>query len=295
MNTILQKITEGASDAASLAKSVADSGLRSVNEVFQGVKIFGALSATSTEHVDYDETHYVLLPLLNKEQGYAIYTKRILPPDIGVTNSLPKARIFHVPDETGKELLEQELVAGIVRSKQDGSEGTSDIADILEQVAELIDRETNKISGGLVLVGGVAAIVNPLLGVSIIAKGLLPSMSAKASKVGAEYIGSKLRDRSKSVTASKLQRNASSEVKKLEPKVYANPIIRSLEAIASNPATEFDPAFDHRNWVDEFELTHYYGVTVEAIREIYQESENSLDLSIYQEVHCNWIKSFFEA
>ena len=101
---------------------------------------------------------------------------------------------------------------------------------------------------GLVLVGGVAAIVNLLLGVSIIAKGLLPSMSAKASKVGAEYVGKRLRDRSKSAAKSKLQRDASSEVKKLEPRVYANPIIRSLEAIATNPATEFDPAFDSRNW-----------------------------------------------
>lgn len=105
MNPLLKSLVNGASDANSFARSLAESGLRSVSEVFRGTKIYGALSATTVKAVEYDETHYVLVPLLGA-QRYAIYTKRILPQDAGVTNALPKARIFHVPDETGRERIE---------------------------------------------------------------------------------------------------------------------------------------------------------------------------------------------
>jgi len=294
LNTILKKLTDGASDVSALARSIAESGLRSVNEVFCGTKIFGALSVSSVEHLEYDETHYVLVPLLGKQRDFAIYTKRILPPETGATNSLPKARIFHVPDETGRELLERELIADIVSSRLDGDAGSSEFADTLEKVADQIDSETNKISGGLVLIGGAVAFVNPLLGVGIAAKGLLPSIGAKATKAGAEYVGSKLRGWNKSSATSKLQKNVSKEVRKLKPQIYSNPIVRSLDIIATTPETDLDPAFDRRNWVDGFESSHYYTVTTEAIREVYQEVLDSTDLEIYQKSHIHWIRSFIE-
>lgn len=295
MNSILKKLTDGASDASSLAHSIAESGLRSVGEVFQGTKIFGALSASSAENLSYDETHYVLVPLLGAQSDYAIYTKRVLPPDVGATNSLPKVRIFHVPDETGKELMEQELVASIVNDRRGHDIGSSELADTLERVADQIDSETNKISGGLLLIGGVAAFVNPLLGVGIAVKGLLPSIGAKASKAGAGYVGNKLRDWNKSSAISKLRKDASKEVRRLKPQIYTNPIIRSLEAITTNPETDLDPFFDHRNWVDEFESLHYYTVTSEAIQEVYQEAWGSLDLGAYQDSHIRWVRSFLDA
>jgi len=167
VNNLLKKLTDGASDAGTLARSIADSGLRSVNEVFRNMRIFGALSASSDENVEYDETHYVLVPLLGAQRKYAVYTKRILPPDTGVVNSLPKARIFHVPDETGREILERELIANIVNESLDFDAGSSEFADTLEKVADQIDSETSKISGGLMLIGGAVAFVNPVLGVGI--------------------------------------------------------------------------------------------------------------------------------
>jgi len=294
MDTILKKLMNGAADAGSLARSIAESGLRSVSEVFRGTKIFGALSASSVENVDYDETHYVLVPLLGMERNYAIYTKRVLPPGIGVTNSLPKARIFHVPDETGKELLEQELAASIVLDKEKDHVGSSELADTLEKLADKIDRETNKMSGGLLLIGGLVAVVNPLMGLSLVAKGLLPSVGAKASKVGAEYLGNKLRDWKKSSAMSRLQKDVSKEVQNLKPQIYSNPIVRSLEAIATNPSADFDPVFDRRNWIDEFQPTYYYVVTLEAIREVYKDVWDSLDLDVYQESHIHWIRSFLD-
>lgn len=292
MNDLLKRLADRASDAGALARSITASGVQSVSEVFGITRIFGALTATSAEQAEYDETHYILVPLLGVQRRYAVYTKRILPPDTGATNSLPKARIFHVPDETGRKLIEQELVENLVIERIDPKSSSSEFADTLEKVADQIDKETSKISGGLLLVGGAVACVNPVLGVGIAVNGLLPSIGAKASKASAEYVGGKLRNWNRSSSESKLRKSASEEVRRLKPTIYPNPILRSLDAIATNPRTDFDPAFDRRNWFDQFESFHYYTATAEAIHEVYQGWFESIDLGAYQASHIQWIRSF---
>ena len=295
MNNFLKNLSESASDARSFASKLMESGIHSVSEVFKDTKIYGALSTSSVEHLGVDETHYVLVPLLGGLQEYAIYSKRILPPDTGAINSLPKSRIFHVYDDSGKERLENELIASLVGKELRDDKGSSDLADALEKLADQIDSETNKISGGLVLIGGAVAMINPLLGVSIAAKSLLPSIGTKASKIGAEYVGGKLRKWNKSSEVSKLQKKVKKDVSKLKPRVYFNSILRSLEEIKGNPKTDFDPVCDRRNWVDTFESLHLYEVTQEAIREVYPEVLASEKMSDYQAAHLSWIKSLMQS
>lgn len=292
VNHLLKIIAEKASDTGALARSITDSGLQSVSEMFGSIRIFSAVAATSTDKAEQDETHYILVPLLGIPRRYAVYTKRILPPDTGTVNSLPKARIFHVPDGAGRTLLERELVEKMVIEQFDPQSGSSDFADALEKVADQIDSETEKISGGFLLIGGAVALLNPLLGLGIAVNGLLPAIGAKASKAGAEYVGNRMRDWNRSASESKLRKSAHEEVRKLKPTIYSNPILRSLDAIASNPQTDFDPAFDRRNWIDQFESYHYYTATVEAIREVYQGVMETMEPGVYQESHLNWIGTF---
>lgn len=292
MDKLLQKLVDSASDANNLAQSMIDSGINSVSEVFKGWKIFGSLTASTEENIEQDETHYILVPLLGTQQEYAIYTKRILPPDVDATNTLPKARIFHVPSDSGKKILEERLITDMVTDQQDSNAGSSDLADALERIADQIDKESNKLSGGMLLIGGAVAMVNPVVGISIAAKSLFPSISTKIGKIGAEFVGNKLRNRNQSQADSKLKKDVSKEVKKLKPTIYNNSIIRSIETIATHPETEFDPAFDHNNWADQFQPAHYYAVTAEAIREIYTDVFSKADLQSYQPSHIQWLRSF---
>ena len=294
MNEVLKKLSDGVEDAGAFVRDLAETGMKSVNETLNGTRVFGALSASTAEALECDETHYVLVPLLGERHDYAIYSKRILPEGIGPTNSLPKARIFHLPDESGRVIMEQQLITDLVQDRAGDDVSESEFADTLESLAEQIDKETNRISGGLVLMGGVICLVNPLLGVGIAAKALLPSVGTKVAKAGAGYVGGKLRKWNKSSAFSKLQKESTKEVKKLQPVIFTNPIIRSLEAIARDPGTEFDPAFDHRNWVDQFEFPHFYIVTREAIDEVYREHLSSIDLKSFQSSHLSWIRSFSE-
>jgi len=181
-----------------------------------------------------------------------------------------------------------------VRSKVGALSESSDLADSLDSLAERIDSETHKISGGFLLIGGVVALVNPLVGVGIAAKGLLPSIGTQFSKAGIGYLGDKLRKRNKNAVLSKTEKNASAEVKRLKPLVYTNSIIRSLDAIASNPDADFDPSFDSRNWSDNYDPSYYYTVTQEAITEVYKQEAGCIDLTKLERKYLSWIKSIIE-
>ena len=129
------------------------------------------------------------------------------------------------------------------------------------------------------------------MGIGIAAKSLLPSISTKASKAGAEFIGNKLRKWNKSSEVSKLKKDASQEIKQLKPIIYTNEIIRCLEAITNNPTDDFDPFLEQCTWPDQFEPAHYYPITQEAIQEIYSDKWASLDLGSTQTSHIEWVKS----
>jgi len=120
----------------------------------------------------------------------------------------------------------------------------------------------------------------------------LPSIGAKISKAGAEYVGSKMRRWNHASSESKLRKVVSKEVQRFKPTIFQNPILRSLDVIATNPQADFDPAFDRRNWADQFEKIYYYSATVEAVREVYQGVLETTDLRVYQKSHMDWIRTF---
>ncbi|GAA5496987.1 hypothetical protein Rhal01_03175 [Rubritalea halochordaticola] len=273
MNPVLKRVCDSATDAGTLAKSLAESGVKSVSEFFHGIRVFGAMSALTSAEVERDETHYLLVPVSGEEGGYAIYTKRILPPDVGVNNSLPKLRVFHIPDENARETMEHKLVADMVEETLGQADLQSDLADTLDKFADEIDKQTERVSGGLILIGGVVALANPLLGIGIAVKGLMPSIGAKASKAGTGFVTGKIRGWKKSTAEAKAQKEAAKEVKKLKPEVYTNPLLRALDALLTNPDESYDPHWDQRLWPDSYEYAYYYEMTLEAIREVYAQQD----------------------
>lgn len=274
---------------ADLAKAIADSGMKSVSELWKGVSVFGSIRALSTEDTDRDETHYLLIPVLSDPIQYAIYIKRVLPSGVGAQNSLPKARVFHLPEASAKDLLEQELVSKLIVERQIGQGGESDMADLLEKLADDLDRQTEKVSGGLLLIGGVVAVFNPLVGVGIAAKALLPSMGAKASKAGAGYVGEKLRSWQRSKDHVSTKKQVEKEVKKLKPEVFENPLIRSLDIIAMEHDDPIDPFLESSYSVDAFEHFRYYAITLEGISEVYRPFLGEACPDHIPAIHYEWL------
>lgn len=289
MNAFLKTVLFSAKDTVSLAKSIADSGVKSVSEIWKGVSIFGSLQVLSSEDADRDETHYVLIPVLSDSTEYAVYTKRVLPPGVGPQNELPKVRIFHVPEAAAQSLLERELISKLVSEKSNERDGESGIADLLEKLADELDRETEKVSGGLLLIGGVVAAFNPLVGVGIAAKALLPSIGAKVSKAGAGYVGDKLRDWQRSKSDSAKEKQAQNEVRKLKPELFENPLIRRLDVLTVDRNAVTDPFLDASCSADAFASFRYYAVTLEAFREVYQPWFEKGRPASMSSAHYDWL------
>lgn len=285
----LRRLVESASGLGPLAAALTESGMKSVVEVFRGIPIFGSLSALSSAESERDETHYLLIPRLGDGTSFSIYSKRVLPEGIGAENSLPKARIFHVPDRSARSLLEQELVRKIVSDGISVAGPKSELADLLDRVADEIDRETNRVSGGLLLIGGVVALVNPLLGVGIAAKSVFPSLGAKVAKAGADLIGKKLRNWNHQRELASLEKVAKKDVERLQPELFENPILRTIHGLVSNPNPHEDPALNRSHWPDAFPNARSYSVTVEALGEVYRTEPESGNMRRLPKLQREWL------
>ncbi|MEM7697755.1 MAG: hypothetical protein AAF236_05055, partial [Verrucomicrobiota bacterium] len=73
MNPKIEKLIANASDTGALARDLAKSGLKSVSDIVRGLELTPAISAGTSEEVEHDETHYLLIPLLGGIREYAIY------------------------------------------------------------------------------------------------------------------------------------------------------------------------------------------------------------------------------
>jgi hypothetical protein len=290
MNKVLQSLFDSVTDAGALAKKLAESGMRSVKGGIAGIPLFGALEATVDAPSDRDEMHYLLVPLPGEGSKFAIFTKRALPAGVGAANDLPKVRIFHVSSGSAAPLLEKELIEQLVQRGLSTAETGSGVADGLDQIANAIDAETSKVSGGLLLIGGAVAIFNPLLAVGIAATAILPSLGAITVKAGTDFLGDKLRGWSKSSAEAKIRSVASADVGQIKPIVIPNPILRTLDAIITNPTTDYDPALDRATWPGEFTPHRHYEITLEAIGEVYADVLSGKRPAPLAECHQKWLR-----
>lgn len=218
-----------------------DTGVRVIREVVEGLPVLISSERSAQYAEQYDEKHYFVIPFTLTEPGFILHTMRCLPDGIPEINDLPKRRVFHLPGEHFEALLREHLVesARALAGEHHGNRLSS-----LESLANDIDALDSKLTYGMLLVGGIAAIFNPLLGAGIAAKAMLPGIAGILNKYGLRPVGEKL---TKSQVAA--------ELKKAEDQVLAqfsdsntckvvNPILQELELALRTTEQEHDPLID---------------------------------------------------
>lgn len=80
-------------------------------------------------------------------------------------------------------------------------------------------------------------------------------------------------------------KKAGKAVRSLKPEIYENPVLSSLEKIASRDAADYDPFLDKENWIDSFTPRHYYAITSGAIADVYASNES------IEPLHRAWVES----
>jgi hypothetical protein len=280
MRELWDKLVEKASDAGEFVEKVTKDGIRFLRSRVGKLPLFTSTAADNCDPgLEVDETHYLLVPYRADECGYALYTMRSLPPGVGPNNSLPKARVFHLHDKSGVALLENLLVQIRKDVALTDRPNESELADNLEALGEHIDRESFKITGGLLIIGGAVAFANPIIGAGIAAKALFPSLGAKVSKLGLDFAGKKLRSQSGKKQVRQAEKAAKAEVQQLKPELYLNPLLQDLERAVSTSDSTHDPLIANFDLVEDFPHTRYLRVSLQALLSVYEEALETMSPS----------------
>lgn len=219
------------SAAPDVAQAWAKSGVSYLQSTVGSLRLFSSTRIDAAAgNPAQDETHYFLIP---SPDGYVLAERRRLPDGVGTVNSLPKVRIFHVHDPAGVAVLEERLLGKLLANKPIAAGWEGDLAKRLEIIGEEIDQQSSLVTGGLVVLGGVVAIANPLLGIGIAAKALLPGLSSKLTKLGLGAAADSMRSIGSSWRERSTRNEVKSEIRRLKPQVIVDPVLTFVDGLVA--------------------------------------------------------------
>jgi hypothetical protein len=242
MNWIPDKVVSTAQEVKDFALRLVSGGCEFVRSSVGALPLFAGTQAYQAEEdLAADETHYFLVPLRTVPEGYATSVQRAVPAGQGLENDLPKRRIFHLPALSARGTLEAILTADLAKTNLSGEDAESELGERLERIADEIDKQAERVTGGLLLIGGAVAIANPLVGVAIAAKALFPAIGSRISHHALKYFGGKFRASAKRGAQAAADKKAAQTVKRLEPQLFINPLLGVLEAAVAEADPQHDP------------------------------------------------------
>ena len=213
--------------------------------------------------VKFDEKHYFIVPFELSEYKFALHTMRCLPEGVPSVNGLPKRRVFHFPNEHSEIMLKQymqETVVDIVKEDHSGNVNT------LESLANDIDALDKKLTYGMLLIGGIAAITNPVLGVGIAAKALLPGVASLFNKYGLRPTGERFSKYQLDNAIKEAEKKVVKEFESASTLKVINPILRELELTLRTSESEHDPLTDYN--LSSGEILELNGIKWRALTEV---------------------------
>jgi len=298
MRKLLKKGMDAVRFAAEKASEELVSGYSIVKEKVNGLPIFvTAEKSDKYEDIQYDEKHYFVIPYELSEYKFALHTMRCLPSAVPEINNLPKKRIFHFPNEHSEEMLKGYMRQSAEELVRDSCENNP---SNLESLANQIDSLDKKLTYGMLLAGGLAAIVNPLLGVGIAAKAMLPGVSTLFSKYGLRPTGEKLSKYQLDKAIKEAEEHIAKEFEGANTLQIINPILQELELALRTTESQHDP-LTGANLADgsipELEGERWRELTEVAICNVYEEAYETSSLHMQANLgpeDLRWLKIMFE-
>lgn len=243
-----------------------------VSEVINDLPVFISFErAKPDSSLLYDEKHYFVIPYRLSEVGVVLHTMRFLPAGVPEINELPKRRVFHFANEYGEALLRQILLQetrDMVDTQAKGKQHT------LESLADDIDALDKRLTYGLLVIGGAAVLVNPVLGLSIATKALLPGIAGLISKYGLRPVGEKLNKAQLKKAAEEAEAKVMAQFEEATTLKLVNPILAELELALSTSEMEHDPMVDFdisRLDIPELDGQQWRRLTIIAMEHVYRD------------------------
>ncbi|MER2491735.1 hypothetical protein [Catenovulum sediminis] len=239
------------------------------SKVISGLPLLA--SAEVSTDTKYDDKHYFVIPFKLSEHGVALHTMRSLPEGVPEFNDLPKRRIFHFANPHGEAQLKELLLKQAIDTVTEKSQGN---ISTLESLADSIDAIDSKLTYGMLLVGGLAALVNPILGAGIAAKAIIPSASGLLNKHGIRPLGEKLTQKQLETEINQAQKNIQAQFSEANTLKIINPILQELEFTLNTTEQQHDPLIDFdlsKLNIEELAENYWREHTITAIKHVYNE------------------------
>ena len=175
----------GVGGAFDAARGTFDTGFGLLRATIGGIPFLGTTATSDAyDHTRVDEKHYFLIEDEREAHGFALLVLRCLPAGVPPINDLPKRRLLHLPRADALPMLEHIVREEARQRAQDQGASGNAVSANLDALINEIDRVDSKVFGGLLAVGGLVALANPLAGAAIAAKALVPSIGLIAAKYG---------------------------------------------------------------------------------------------------------------
>lgn len=242
MKKLLKKILDTAGENAEQVLNEIANKYTLVKEIVNDLPVFVSSEKTRKYGIEkYDEKHYFVVPFMLSDAKIALHTMRCLPEGVPEINDLPKRRVFHFPNEHSEALVRELLLDN---AKEMVEENHTLTDNTLIKLANDLDSLDKKLTYGMLFVGGVAALVNPLVGAGIAAKALVPGVAGLLTKHGIRPAGEKM---SRSQLEKKVKEAEASVLQEFEAAStiqVINPVLQELELALRTTEREHDPLID---------------------------------------------------
>lgn len=235
--------------------------------------LFGSTENSSSYANDKrDEKHYLLIPDHRQEAKYSLYVLRLLPEGVPPINDLPKHRLFHLPDEHAMPTVEAILLE---QARDEAGEEAAPAGNTrLHDLANQIDQLDGKVFNGVLVIGGLVALINPIAGAAIAAKALIPSLGLTLSKYGLRYAGDSYEEKDLEKQVRNAEKEVLSQFRESGTSSLVNPLLRQLDQALATDEYEFDPVMEFdRESLDfpEEDRDRFFKLTCTAISNAYED------------------------
>ena len=222
---------------------IAGAGVGYVTELVGNLRLFGSTTTSNAER-KFDERHYFLVPDSRSEDGHSLVVTRCLPEGVPPINDLPKRRLLHLPHVEGEAMLRALLVRQAQAQELSRPAHGKTMGDRAKEIADYIDVLDDRVFGGVLLVGGLVAIFNPLVGAAIVAKSLIPSLAMLASKYGLRLAEESLNEATIKRKVKQAEQDVLKQFRGSDVEQHVNPILTITERALRTTESEFDPMLE---------------------------------------------------
>ena len=146
----------------------------------------------------------------------------------------------------------ERILVDEVRDNKNSQPDAASLGNRLNDIADQIDHLDNKVFNGVLLIGGLVALINPLAGAAIAVKAMIPSMGLFLAKYGLRYAGDSANDRDVQKQIKSAEKDVLQKFKEANTESLVNPLLTQFDRALETDEEAYDPLLEFDSMKDAF-------------------------------------------